>query len=91
MRHAFKDARLIASILAAVSHLIGRVDAGQRATLCGTADLDNGSPVSEFYEPPFAYAGTIKKVTITLQSSAFGASDQKKLRDMERGAALAIE
>jgi arylsulfatase A-like enzyme len=53
--------------------------------------MDNGSPVSEAYEPPFAYAGTIKKVTITLQPSALGASDQKKVRDMERGAALAIE
>ena len=53
--------------------------------------MDNGSPVSEAYEPPFAYAGTIKKVTITIQPSALGASDQKAVRDMERVAALTIE
>jgi hypothetical protein len=89
MRHAFKDARLIASILAGVSHLIGRVDASQRATLCGTADLDNGSPVSEVYEPPFRIRRYHQEGND--HPSALGASDQKKLRDMERGAALAIE
>src|SRR4029077_17583110 len=53
--------------------------------------MDTGSPVSEVYEPPFTYAGTIKKVTVTIQPSALGARDQKAVRDMERVAALTIE
>jgi arylsulfatase len=53
--------------------------------------MDNGSPVSEAYEPPFAYVGIIKKVTISLQPSALGASDHQAVSDMERAAALTIE
>jgi len=53
--------------------------------------MDTGSPVSEAYEPPFAYSGTIKKVTITLQPSPLGASDHQTVSDMERAAALTIE
>jgi hypothetical protein len=53
--------------------------------------MDNGSPVSENYEPPFAYAGTIKKVQIHIAPSALSASDQKKIRDTKRRAAMAIE
>jgi arylsulfatase len=53
--------------------------------------MDNGSPVSEAYEPPFAYAGTIKKVTINLQPSTLNASDRQAVDDAERAAAMAIE
>jgi hypothetical protein len=53
--------------------------------------MDNGSPVSEAYEPPFAYGGIIKKVTINIQPSTLSASDQQAVRDEERAAALAIE
>jgi arylsulfatase len=53
--------------------------------------MDNGSPVSESYGPPFVYAGTIKKVEIHLAPSALSAGDQKAVRDAERKAALAIE
>jgi len=53
--------------------------------------MDTGSPVSDTYEPPFAYAGSIKKVTIALQPSVLGGSDQKTVRDMEKKAALIIE
>ena len=53
--------------------------------------MDNGSPVSEDYRAPFAYAGTIKKVEIHLAPSALSASDRKAVRDAERKAALAIE
>jgi len=53
--------------------------------------MDNGSPVSEAYEPPFAYAGTIKKVEINIQPPTLSASDQQTVRDMERAAVLAIE
>ena len=53
--------------------------------------MDNGSPVSEAYEPPFAYGGTIKKVTINIQPSTLSASDQQAVRDGETAAELAIE
>jgi arylsulfatase len=38
--------------------------------------MDNGSPVSEAYEGPFAYGGTIKKVEIHI-APALSASDQR--------------
>ena len=53
--------------------------------------MDNGSPVSENYQPPFAYAGTIKTVKIDIQPSALSASDRQKVRDGVRAAALTIE
>jgi arylsulfatase len=53
--------------------------------------MDTGSPVSEAYEPPFAYTGTIKKVTINIAASALGESDHQTVRDMGRAAALTIE
>jgi arylsulfatase A-like enzyme len=53
--------------------------------------MDNGSPVSEAYESPFAYTGTIKKVEIRIQPPTLSASDQHTVRDMERAAVLAIE
>jgi hypothetical protein len=53
--------------------------------------MDNGSPVSENYQAPFAYAGTIKKVEIHIQPSALKASDKRKIRDGELGAARVIE
>jgi arylsulfatase len=52
---------------------------------------DNGSPVSEEYQPPFAYAGTIKKVQIHIAPSALSESDREKVRNAERDAAMAIE
>jgi arylsulfatase len=53
--------------------------------------MDTGSPVSEAYEPPFAYAGTIKKVRINIQPPNLSASDQQTVRDAQRAAALTIE
>ena len=53
--------------------------------------MDSASPVSENYQPPFAYAGTIKKVQIHIAPSALSASDQEKVRNAERKAAMAIE
>ena len=52
---------------------------------------DNGSPVSEEYQPPFAYAGDIKKVEIHIAPSNLNATDQGKVRGAERNAALGIE
>jgi arylsulfatase A-like enzyme len=53
--------------------------------------MDNGSPVSDAYEPPFAYTGAIKKVEIRIHAPILSASDQQAVRDMERAAALTIE
>jgi arylsulfatase len=53
--------------------------------------MDNGSPVSEAYQPPFAYEGIIKKVTINIQPSTLSVSEQQVIRDAERAAALTIE
>jgi hypothetical protein len=39
-----------------------------------------GQPVSENYQPPFAYAGTIKKVQIHIAPAAFSAGDREKVR-----------
>jgi len=53
--------------------------------------MDNGSPVSENYQPPFPYAGTLEKVEINIASPALSESDQEKVRNEERAAALGIE
>jgi len=53
--------------------------------------MDAGSPVSEEYRSPFAYAGTIRKVQIRLAPSALSASDQEKVRHAARKAAMTIE
>jgi arylsulfatase len=53
--------------------------------------MDNGSPVSENYQPPFAYTGIIKKVEIKIQPSALKASDKRKIRDEQVAAAMVIE
>jgi hypothetical protein len=53
--------------------------------------MESGSPVSEDYRPPFAYTGVIRKVQIRIAPSKLSASDQEKLRNAERDAAMAIE
>jgi len=53
--------------------------------------MDNGSPVSEDYRPPFAYTGGLKKVEINLAPSALSVNDQEKIRIAKRRAAIAIE
>jgi hypothetical protein len=52
--------------------------------------MDNGSPVSEAYEGPFAYGGTIKKVEIHI-APALSASDQRQVRFGELKAVMGIE
>jgi arylsulfatase A-like enzyme len=53
--------------------------------------MDNGSPVSEHYQSPFAYAGVIKKVQITVRPSTLAASDVQKIRDAKRNVMMGIE
>jgi arylsulfatase A-like enzyme len=53
--------------------------------------MDNGSPVSESYGPPFAYGGTIKKVEIKIQPSALNADDLHQLRNATRNLVMGVE
>jgi hypothetical protein len=53
--------------------------------------MDNGSPVSEDYQPPSAYAGTIKKLEIYISPPRLSRSDKEKVRNAQRETALAIE
>jgi hypothetical protein len=53
--------------------------------------MDSGSPVSEDYQPPFAYSGTIKKVNIHVSPANLNASDQEKVHHAERDAEMAME
>jgi len=53
--------------------------------------MDAGSPVSEEYRSPFAYAGTLRKVEIHLAPAALSASDQETVRHAASKAAMAIE
>jgi arylsulfatase A-like enzyme len=53
--------------------------------------MDNGSPVSETYQPPNIYAGTLKKVDIHIAPTALGAGDLEKAREVARSTAMGIE
>ena len=53
--------------------------------------MDNGSPASESYRPPFAYAGTIRKVQIHLAPSRLSSSEQEQIRDATRQIAMGVE
>ncbi len=73
----------------------GRVDATMPYRFSGdeTFDVgeDTGTPVSEDYDVPFKFTGTIEKVVVTLGETKLGGADQEKLRDMERKAKLKVE
>jgi arylsulfatase len=53
--------------------------------------MDSGSPVSESYESPFAFTGTIKKVEIDIAPTRLSRSDQEQLRQDERETAIGTE
>jgi arylsulfatase len=53
--------------------------------------MDNGSPVSEDYQPPFAYTGTIKKVEIHLSPGQLSRNDREKIRDAKNKTAIATQ
>ena len=41
--------------------------------------LDTGSPVSELYQSPFKFTGTLKKIEIDIAPTKFGALDQQQI------------
>jgi len=53
--------------------------------------LDTGSPVSNDYEAPNRFTGTLEKVTIDLAPSNLGAADQEKVNTSEHQAAAAAQ
>ena len=52
---------------------------------------DTGTPVSEDYDVPFRFSGTIERVVVNLSDTKPGAADQQKLQNMERKAALKMD
>ena len=53
--------------------------------------LDTGSPVSEAYESPFKFGGTIDKVVVELGRSGLTAEDEKGLEKANQDVAAARE
>jgi arylsulfatase len=53
--------------------------------------LDTGSPVSDTYESPFRFGGTIDKVVVELGKSGLTAADEKQLEKNNRQVAAARE
>jgi arylsulfatase len=53
--------------------------------------MDEGSPVSEAYGPPFAFPGTIRKIQIQLSPSRLSARDQQQIRNASGQLAMGIQ
>jgi hypothetical protein len=53
--------------------------------------MDEGSPVSEAYGPPFAFPGTIRKVQIQLSPSRLSARDRQQLRNASGQLAMGVQ
>jgi arylsulfatase A-like enzyme len=52
---------------------------------------DTGTPVSLDYDVPFKFTGKIEKVVVHLGESKLSATDQQKIRNMERDARMAVQ
>jgi arylsulfatase A-like enzyme len=53
--------------------------------------IDTGSPISNDYESPFNYSGTIEKVVIDLETGKLSSLDEETVRRAEKKARLARE
>jgi arylsulfatase len=53
--------------------------------------LDSGSPVSNLYQSPFRFTGTLNKVEIDLAPTKLGALEQKQIEKSNRAVAAATE
>jgi hypothetical protein len=73
----------------------GRIDKTEpvRFSANETFDLgmDSASPVSAEYEPPFRYAGMLKKVDIDVAPAHLSARDRERLRVLAVMARVGIE
>ena len=52
---------------------------------------DTGTPVSGDYDVPFKFTGKIEKVVVNLGETKLGADEQRKIREMEQKARIAVE
>ncbi len=52
---------------------------------------DTGTPVTEGYDVPFRFNGTLEKVVVRLGEAKLGAADQQKLDSLQRAADLAAQ
>jgi hypothetical protein len=53
--------------------------------------LDTGSPVSDLYQSPFKFTGTINRIEVDIAPTKFGAVEQKRIRAALKGAMDAAE
>ena len=53
--------------------------------------LDTGSPVSNSYQSPFKFTGTLNKIEIDLAPTKLGAEEQKQIEKANKAVATAVE
>ena len=53
--------------------------------------LDTGSPVSNLYQAPFRFTGTLNRIEIDLAPTKFGATEQERIEKANRAFAAAVE
>ncbi len=53
--------------------------------------LDTGSPVSDQYQSPFTFTGTLNKIEINIAPTPLAAEDQKKIDQANKAIAAAVE
>jgi arylsulfatase len=53
--------------------------------------LDSGSPVSNLYQSPFRFTGTLNKIEIDLAPTKLGALEEKQIEKSNRAVAAAVE
>jgi hypothetical protein len=53
--------------------------------------LDTGSPVSNLYQSPFKFTGTLNRIEINLTPTKLGAKEQEQIEKANRAFAAAVE
>jgi arylsulfatase len=53
--------------------------------------LDTGSPVSDLYEAPFKFDGTLHTIEIDIAPTKFGAVDEQLIQDFAKAVDLVVE
>jgi len=53
--------------------------------------LDEGSPVSDLYQSPFPFTGTLKQIEIDIAPTKFGAIDQEQIDKAAAATAVSVE
>jgi len=53
--------------------------------------LDTGSPVSNLYQSPFKFTGTLNKIEINIAPTNLSAAEQKQIEKANKATAAAVE